>query len=146
MATRKSSIGANLVIDRRQFKAALEASRGDAVKFAANLAAIKAPRTGVLAGEGMGGWNAGVKGMIGRYQHLKGAVTDVAALAVRAAGAPSMYEDMNDALTAVTGSAEEAKQALDLIAGVSEKQKFEFEPLVFAAGKFGSSLFEPPRG
>lgn len=49
MATRKSSIGASLVIDRRQFKAALEASKGDAVAFAKSLEAIKTPRSGVFA-------------------------------------------------------------------------------------------------
>jgi hypothetical protein len=132
MATRKSSIGANLVIDRRQFKAALDASRNDATKFARNLEAIRQPRSGLLSGEGMTGWRNGVSQVIGKYQHLRQAVTDVTALAVRTAGAPAMLNDMKDALTAVTGSAEEAKTALDFIAGVAEEQKLEFEPLVQA--------------
>jgi tape measure domain-containing protein len=129
MATRKSSIGASLVIDRRQFKKALEESRGDAAKFAASLEAIRMPRQGVLA---PGSWDSGLRGVIGRYQHLRGVVTDVAGLIVRTAGAPAMYNDMADSLRAVTGSAEEARQALDFIAGVAEEQKLEFEPLVEA--------------
>lgn len=64
MATRKSSIGASLVIDRRQFKAALDASKGDAVAFAKSLEAIKAPRSGVLAGEGVGGKWADIGGKV----------------------------------------------------------------------------------
>jgi tape measure domain-containing protein len=80
----------------------------------------------------MGGWKAGVQGVIGKYQHLRQAVKDVTAVAVASAAAPAMYEDMTDSIKAVTGSAEEAVQAMDLIGGISEKQKFEFEPLVEA--------------
>jgi tape measure domain-containing protein len=132
MATRKSSIGASLTIDRRQFKAALDASRADATRFASSLSAIKAPRSGVLAGEGLGGFRQQLGGVVSKYQHLRQAVTDVGAVAVRLAGAPAMYNDMSDALTAVTGSADEARQALAFIAGVANEQKLEFEPLVAA--------------
>lgn len=132
MATRKSSIAADLVIDRRKFKDALDASRGDAAKFASSLQAIKMPRTGALAGEGMGGLKDQLGGVIGKYQHLRQAVTDVAAVGIRIAGAPAMYADMRDGLTAITGSAEEAGQALDFLAAVSRDQALEFEPLVEA--------------
>lgn len=132
MPTRRSSIGADLVIDPRKAKKALTDFQADATRFAASLETIKAPRTGALSGEGMGGLKQSLTGVIGKYQHLRQAVTDVAGAAVRVAGAPAMYADMRDALTAVTGSADEAGEALNFLAAVSRDQALEFEPLVEA--------------
>lgn len=129
-STRKASIAAELRADRAKFKQDLDAAKRDVKAFGDD-----ARKAGGNFAPGAGSWagfKQGLGSVIGKYQHLRGVVTDVAGLAIRAAGAPAQYADMSDALTAVTGSAEEAKQALDFLAGVSNEQKLEFEPLVEA--------------
>lgn len=123
---RKASIAAQLTADRSKWTSDLSKAAAEGRKFVSDMGSLRG-QPGFF--KGMGDTLGKV---IGKYQHLRAAVTDVAALAVRAAGAPAMYNDMTDALTAVTGSAAEAKSALDFLAGVAEEQKLEFEPLVEA--------------
>lgn len=123
---RKASIAAQLTADRSKWTSDLSKAAAEGRKFVSDMGSLRG-QPGFFTSMG-----AGLGKVIGKYQHLRAAVTDVSALAVRAAGAPAMYHDMTDALTAVTGSAEEAKSALDFLAGVAEEQKLEFEPLVEA--------------
>jgi len=126
VAARKASIAAQLTADRTKWTADLAKATAEGRKFASDISSIKAQPGFVKS------MMAGAGQVISKYQHLRGVVTDVAGLAIRAAGAPAMYADMIDGLTAVTGSAEEAKQAMDFLGGVAEEQKLEFEPLVEA--------------
>lgn len=130
--TRKASIAAELRADRAKFKQDLDAAKRDVKAFGDE--ARKAGGSFAPGGGpgGFAGFKEKVGNVIGKYQHLRQAVTDVAAAASALTGAPAMYEDMRKGLEAVTGSAEEAKSALDLVAGISEKHKLEFEPLVEA--------------
>jgi tape measure domain-containing protein len=126
VAVRKASIAAQLTADRTKWTSDLAKATAEGRKFASDIGSIKAEPGFVKS------MMSGAGQVIGKYQHLRGVVTDLAGLAVRAAGAPAMYADMIDGLTAVTGSAEEAKQAMDFLGGVAEEQKLEFEPLVEA--------------
>jgi hypothetical protein len=126
VATRKASIAAQLTADRTKWTSDLAKASAEGKKFARDIESIKAEPGFVKS------MMSGAGKVIGKYQHLRGVVTDIAGLAVRAAGAPAMYQDMIDGLQAVTGSAEEAKGALDFISAVAGEQKLEFEPLVEA--------------
>lgn len=129
-STRKASIGAELRADRAKFKQDLAGAKNDVKAFAED--ARKAGGSFSPGAGSFAGFKQGLNSVVGKYQHLRQIVTDVGAVAVRTAGAPAQYADMTDALTAITGSAEEAKQALDFLAGVANEQKLEFEPLVEA--------------
>lgn len=128
-STKKAAIIADVRADRSKFRGDLSAAQADVAAFKK-----KAQKEGrvELSAEAGSAFSNGIKSALGKYQHLRAAVTDVAALAVRAAGAPAAYQDMADGLAAITGSATEAAEALDFLAGVSEEQKLEFEPLVEA--------------
>lgn len=128
-STKKAAIIADVRADRSKFRGDLTAAQADVTAFKKR--AQKEGRV-ELSAEAGSAFSNGIKSALGKYQHLRAAVTDVAALAVRAAGAPAAYQDMADGLAAVTGSAKEASEALDFLAGVSEEQKLEFEPLVEA--------------
>ncbi len=130
-STRKATIAAQIRADRTKFKADLAQATADTRSFRA-AASRQLSNIPITTAGGLAGFRQQIGSVIGKYQHLRGVVTDITGLAVRTAGAPAMLNDMKDALTAVTGSATEATQALDFIAGLAEEQKLEFEPLVSA--------------
>ena len=124
MATRKSSIGAELVIDRRKFKAALDASRTDAQNYARSLEAIKQPRTGALAPNG-GGLESGLKSALATGTKVVAAVAVAKAAADtvnKVLAANAWYADLKDKMTAVTGSADAAAAHLGVLMGIAREQ------------------------
>ena len=126
MATRKSSIRAELEADKSKWSAGLQSAAAEGRKFAGEMRGLKG-EPGFFSSV-----RSGAASVLGKYAHLRAAATDVVTAATRLAGAPAMYADMTDALTATTGSAEEAAAALDFLGAVAIDQKLEFEPLVEA--------------
>ena len=128
--SKTAKVTAALNLNTEKWDSGLKSGKRNLEKFANDVKAMKV--NGLDLNPAGGGFMAGMRTVIGKYAHLRAVVSDVAAVATRAAGAPAAYADMTDALTAVTGSAQEAKSALDFLASVSEEQKLEFEPLVEA--------------
>lgn len=135
MATRKSSIGANLVIDRRQFKAALDASKGDAVAFAKSLEAIKAPRSGVLAGEGVGGDNKWAN-LGGKVAVAKAALEGLGKIKDKLAEPEKVEMEFETALAglaAVQDGAETLEQQMKALFELGEKPGLGFQQVMEAS-------------
>lgn len=141
MATRKSSIGANLVIDRRQFKAALDASRGDAVAFARSLEAIKAPQRGVLAGEGVRGAWADIGGKVTAAQAALEGLEKIKSKLSEPERVEIEFEAALAGIAAVQDGAEKLEDQIKALSELGDKpglgfqQVLEASPGIQAAGK-----------
>ena len=130
MATRKSSIGAELVLDSRKFKAALNASQADARNYARNLEAMKAPRGGLFSPAAAQETAGGLQTVVAAGGKLIAAVAALkaaSAIAGKAISANVWYADLKDKMTAVTGDADEAARHLGVLFAVSREQSMTRE-------------------
>lgn len=128
----KAKITATLNLETKDWQKKLDKGKTDLRAWSNEVQKMRIKGPSLDLDPAGGNFRQGMRYALEKYQHLRAAVTDVAALTIRAAGAPAQYADMVDSLTAVTGSAREAAEAMNFLASVSEQQKLEFEPLVSA--------------
>ena len=129
MATRTSTIGATLNLDRRGFTRDLNAATREGRSAVAELGQTRSNFSGI---------KSGISELGKSYGGLKAAIMDVVDVVRGPMSIHADYEDMRDKLIAIEGSAESANASLSYLTAVSNSQAMALEPLVEAQSRLVS--------